>query len=116
MVGADDIRERYPAFEEFPDSVILAFIAKVSAIDCPEAVWSELGDIFRDEGVKLCTAHYLTLELMQQAAISSLTTGVSKGNAPNLSQFSGTKHWDLTIYGLQFQDLQSNLAVTGFTF
>ena len=114
MVGADDIRERYPAFEDFPDSVILAFIAKVSAIDCPEAVWTE--EILRDEAVKLCTAHYLTLELMQQAAISSLTTGVSKGNAPNLSQFSGSKHWDLTIYGLQFRDLQSNLAVTGFTF
>jgi hypothetical protein len=113
-VTADAVKTRFPTFEKFLDPAINALLQKVGAIDCPDTIWTE--EVFRDEAILLCVAHFLTLELIQQAIVASITTGVTKGSPPSLSQFSGKNHWELTVYGLQFRDLQTTVPVSGFAF
>ena len=114
MVTAADVKTRYPTFAGTDDPVIEAHIAKVSSFDCPEDIWTDVAH--RDEGILLCVAHYLTLEMLQQAMISAVSTGVSKGNQPNLNQLSGKSHWELTVYGIQYRDMQQSLPISGFAF
>lgn len=114
MATPADVKSRYPTFAGIEDSVIQAHINKVTDFDCPSSEWPDVA--YREEGILLCVAHYLTLEMLQQAMISAISTGVSKGNQPSLNQLSGKQHWELTVYGLQFRDFQKTLPISGFAF
>ncbi|HEY9764625.1 MAG TPA: DUF4054 domain-containing protein [Trichocoleus sp.] len=106
-----DIRARFIAFSGLENAVIQSFLDMVSNLHVTPDIWQDPA-LFK-EGTLLATAHFLMLEVIQQAIVTAMTTGVSKGQQQNLNQLSGKEHWELTVYGLQFRDLMKSLPTVG---
>lgn len=110
-VTAVEIRSRFIAFSQFELPVIQSTLSMVEEVHIDPEVWQV--SPMRREATILATAHFLMLELLQQALITATATGVTKGQSQSINTLSGKNHWELTIYGLQFKDLSDSVPIYG---
>ena len=107
-ITEESVRERFPALSQLPPQAIAAQIEDAYGIYCASA---DIPVVIQDKAALYCTAHFLTLEVMQQSILTGITTGVAKGDPPTLPDLNRDSHWQLTVYGLQFRDLLDSVPM-----
>jgi len=115
MVTADDFLFAYPKFAVKTSAEIN--FALVSAMqDCPLARWGD----YTDRGVMLKTAHLLSMDWYETAAILNAAIPLAGGqpaHSPSgASGDSGEGDLDLTTWGRQFKILRKQVAGAPITF
>lgn len=95
-----DFLTRFPEFAELSPSVVSGALTEATRVT-PSTVWNAV----QSEGITYLTAHLLATRSMQ----IGVQVGSPSGNP------SGQR-LDSTLYGQEYQRLQSTLPLSGFAF
>lgn len=100
----------YPEFQQRPASAI-AYTLTLAKISCPTSIWGPL----QSTATGLLAAHSITAHYGQLAVVAGTAGTVAAGSSVSFPSIPGNPTEDdaflsLTVYGLQFKMLKSQLA------
>ena len=110
LVTVDEFLEQYPIFEktEFDEEIIEGYLETAESL-C-NSNWKKK----QQRGIKLLTAHWLTMEMQQTAVTASMGATIAAGNQVRTS--GSEDDFSLTTYGRQYKHLRKTIPTTGFSF
>lgn len=72
----------------------------------------------RPEGLKLLTAHFLQIDMTNQAIVASMGANLQAGGAASIQQLQAIDPmaYNTTAFGMQYQMMLKTTGTTGFAF
>lgn len=110
VVSTDEFLDNYPLFYKTRvDEEIIEGYLETAECYC-SSKWNKK----RARGIKLLTAHWLTMEMQQTAVTAGIGTTIAAGNSPRVS--GSEDDFTLTTYGRQYLALKKTILSVGFNF